>query len=241
MSFVSVCIATYNGGSFLREQLVSVLSQLPANSEVLVGDDGSTDDTVAIAEGFADPRVRVIMNSSNLGYIRNFENLLGLAAGDYIFFCDQDDVWPNGRVDKMISAMKSTKKLLVVGSTDYFFTNPADHHYFCGFSHQRDGSYLRNIFDLAAGRNVPYFGCSMLISKELKLSLLPFGSPTVSHDIWTFLVATRLRSISHTRDVVTYRRVHNNNLSNRKRSFLDKIITRVIWLIAFFKIFMGKR
>ena len=93
MFSVSVCIATYNGAGFIKEQLDSILMQIPATAEVLIGDDGSVDETISIVEGFNDPRIRVIRNSSNLGYVRNFENLIENARGDYIFLSDQDDIW----------------------------------------------------------------------------------------------------------------------------------------------------
>lgn len=56
---ISVCIAAFNGAVYIREQLVSILAQLPREAEVLLGDDGSSDDTIRIVEQINDFRVKI--------------------------------------------------------------------------------------------------------------------------------------------------------------------------------------
>lgn len=236
MSSISVCIATYNGADFIREQLETILMQIPEDAEVLIGDDGSVDGTIHVVEEINDPRIRVIKNSSNLGYICNFENLIEKAKGNYIFLSDQDDVWPAGRVNKMISTMDMTGSLLVVGSMDYFVDDISACKFFCGFDRSRDSSPVRNILDTFVGRSVPYFGCAMLLSKKLKSYIIPFHSKVISHDIWISFVANRRCSVAHLNDVVTLRRVHGGNLTRSNRSLFDKLKTRFIWSLAILKI-----
>ncbi|MFN7226971.1 MAG: glycosyltransferase [Holosporales bacterium] len=91
---ISVCIATYNGAAYLSAQLDSVLNQTHRHLEILIGDDTSSDVTREILEAYAqrDGRIRLIFNPENLGYNRNFEALARQATGEYIAFCDQDDV-----------------------------------------------------------------------------------------------------------------------------------------------------
>lgn len=236
MFSVSVCIATYNGAEFVEDQLSSILEQIPEGAEVLVGDDGSNDETIRIIEGFHDTRIRIIRNATNLGYIGNFENLIGAATGDYIFLSDQDDLWPTGRVEKMISAMRLSNSLVVVGAMESFVDSVDSRQYFCGFGQARNSTSFRNVFDVFIGRSVPYYGCAMLLSKKIKPYLLPFYSKVISHDIWIAFVANRHRSICHLDDTVTLRRIHGSNLTNNNRSFFDKIRTRFSWFLAFFHI-----
>ncbi|MBF4555102.1 glycosyltransferase [Pseudomonas sp. p50] len=236
MCSVSVCIATYNGAEFIRDQLRSILEQIPEDSEVLVGDDGSTDETLLIVEAFHDARIKIIRNTMNLGYIGNFENLIAVATGEYIFLSDQDDLWPPGRVEKMISAMKSSESLMVVGSMESFVDSVDSRKYFCGFDQARNRTPVRNFLDIFAGRSVPYFGCAMLLSKKIKPYLIPFYSKVVSHDIWIAFVANRRNSVFHLSDVVTLRRVHGRNLTNNNRGLFDKVRTRFVWLVAIFHI-----
>jgi glycosyltransferase involved in cell wall biosynthesis len=104
---VSIVLGTYNGETFLPEQLRSVLAQTYTSFEVIAIDDGSSDSTVGILREFAarDQRIRVIVNERNLGFIRNFEKGCGLATGKFIALCDQDDFWFPEKVAKMVAAI----------------------------------------------------------------------------------------------------------------------------------------
>src|SRR3712207_2934774 len=90
---VSIILATYNGASFLTEQLDSLFQQTYPFYEVVAVDDQSTDETFAILQDFAlrHPTMRVYQNKKNLGFIKNFEHACSLAQGALIALCDQDD------------------------------------------------------------------------------------------------------------------------------------------------------
>ena len=93
---ISVALCTYNGGRYLEAQLESILAQTRQPAELVVCDDRSTDDTLAIVERFgrrASFPVRIENNPVTLGSTKNFEKAIGLCTGDLIATCDQDDVW----------------------------------------------------------------------------------------------------------------------------------------------------
>ena len=95
---ISIALATYNGAKFLRKQLESILNQSVTDFEVVVCDDCSTDKTPQILQEYAsrDSRFKVYQNAKNLGFKKNFEHILTLCKGEFIAFCDQDDIWePN--------------------------------------------------------------------------------------------------------------------------------------------------
>lgn len=99
---ISVVMATYNGGAFVREQVRSLLAQTQLPAELVVADDGSTDGTVDIirdALAGAPFPVRLHRNALNKGYRRNFIEAASLASAPLVAFCDQDDVW---RPDKLV-------------------------------------------------------------------------------------------------------------------------------------------
>lgn len=98
---ISIALCTYNGAAFLEEQLDSILAQTRLPDELVVCDDGSTDDTVPQLHAFAARSpfaVHLHLNESNLGSTRNFEKAIELCRGEIIALCDQDDLW---REDKL--------------------------------------------------------------------------------------------------------------------------------------------
>ncbi|MFD2145292.1 glycosyltransferase [Mucilaginibacter antarcticus] len=102
MTKVSVCLASYNGEKYIVEQLKSILSQLNSNAELIISDDGSSDETLNLVNSFQDDRIKVYQNvSKNL--IKNFENAIRKATGDVIFLSDQDDIWVADKVVKMMA------------------------------------------------------------------------------------------------------------------------------------------
>ena len=93
---VSVAMATYNGGRHLREQLASIRSQTLLPMELVISDDGSVDDTLAIARRFAADapfQVVVVAPEERLGFTQNFVRAIRHCTGDIVALCDQDDVW----------------------------------------------------------------------------------------------------------------------------------------------------
>ena len=107
---VSVALCTRNGARFVAEQVRSILAQRPAPLELVVGDDDSSDDTVAIIEATlaevraADRAVQtelvVRRHRPPLGVVGNFADAMAHCRGDLIALSDQDDVW---RPDKLVS------------------------------------------------------------------------------------------------------------------------------------------
>lgn len=92
MARVSVCIPAYNGAAFIAEALSSVLAQTFADFELLVVDDGSSDDTMEIVRSFTDTRLQVYQNERRLGIPGNWNRCVALAQGEYLTLFHQDDV-----------------------------------------------------------------------------------------------------------------------------------------------------
>ena len=105
---ISVCIATYNGGKYIRQQIESILPQLDATDEIIISDDGSTDDTLLQIEALSSSLVRVYKHTNRLGYTRNFERALTYAKGDVIFLCDQDDIWLPNKVEMCMKELTNS-------------------------------------------------------------------------------------------------------------------------------------
>jgi glycosyltransferase involved in cell wall biosynthesis len=110
-------MATYNGERFIREQLESLAHQTLLPYELIVRDDASTDRTLCIVEEFsrhAPFRVTIHKNSVRLGYRDNFIQAAGLAKGNWIAFCDQDDVWLPHKLERVLAVVARHSGLVLV-------------------------------------------------------------------------------------------------------------------------------
>jgi teichuronic acid biosynthesis glycosyltransferase TuaG len=105
---VSIITPLFNAGSFIRETLDSVINQTYQNWELLIVDDGSTDNGPAIVESLAkeDPRIKLFHNATNLGPAKTRNLAIEKASGRYIAFLDADDIWFPEKLTKQIEAMQ---------------------------------------------------------------------------------------------------------------------------------------
>lgn len=209
---VSVCMATYNGEKYVREQIESILPQLGPHDELVIVDDASRDGTVAIIRALDDPRIVIHESSQNQGYVRAFEQAIAAARGEVIFLSDQDDIWRPGRVDRMVAALSDS--LLVVTNFAAFggALTPVQSRRLRGTTPRR---WLANIFWVWTGLR-PYYGCCMAFRRELVDQLLPFPSyVTETHDQWVGYVGNANRGVVHLAEDTIDRRVHGSNASAR--------------------------
>ena len=117
---ISVALCTYNGEDYLRQQLISILNQTMAVDEIVICDDCSSDNTVLIINEFKEkyPKlIRFYQNDTNLGYRRNFDNCYRLCKGEYIFSCDQDDIWNDNKVEKIFNTFKENTMLVFTNAS----------------------------------------------------------------------------------------------------------------------------
>jgi glycosyltransferase involved in cell wall biosynthesis len=117
MTSISVVLCTYNGAAFLAEQLASVAGQTRVPDEMVVRDDGSTDETMQVLEDFAAAvafPVSIAKNPVRLGAFANFWSAVHEATGDLVALCDQDDVWMPSKLERAIELLDGDPK---VGAT----------------------------------------------------------------------------------------------------------------------------
>lgn len=225
---VSVCMAAYNGSDFIEEQIHSILKELGPNDELIIVDDKSTDDTVALVNAVGDPRIKLNRNLRNLGYVRTFEKAITLSDGRYIFLSDQDDVWIPGRLDKMLSALRDN--IMVVSNCSHFGGKSGRFHDI-RLRSRDSGKHLRNLFGIVIGYRL-HWGCAMAFKSDLKELALPFPSyMSESHDQWLAMCGNFRRSIAYLDDDTLLHRLHDENLTPRKMRGIVKIVrARAVFL-----------
>ena len=113
---VTVLLPVYNGSRYLREAVKSVLEQSWQDFELLIIDDGSTDDSAAIIKSFSDPRIRLIQNEYNVGVARTLNRGLELARGEYVARMDADDISLPSRLEKQLVFLSEHAEIDVVAT-----------------------------------------------------------------------------------------------------------------------------
>jgi glycosyltransferase involved in cell wall biosynthesis len=206
---ISVVLCTYNGERFLEEQLNSILNQTYTHFEIIISDDASTDNTLAILGKYRDDkRIKIFQHKNNLGYIENFESTLKHVNGSFIAFSDQDDIWLPNKLECLLNNIGD--KLLVYSNSLYIDKNGGSLH-----------KKLSDISLMYSGTNSRGFilwnvvwGHSMLIKKELLSFVLPIPAHA-PHDIWMAFKATDCGGIQYVNEVLTHYRQHNTSVTHQ--------------------------
>jgi len=103
---VSIALCTYNGDTYISSQLDTIINQTYGNIEIIVVDDGSTDNTLPILKHYEETgKIKLYRNNTNLGFIKNFEKAISLCTGDYIALSDQDDLWELNKIELLVNTI----------------------------------------------------------------------------------------------------------------------------------------
>ena len=214
----SVLISTYNGEAFIEEQLASLLEQIVRPDEVLIVDDCSTDGTYAKIQAFlAQNRLdgwKLSQNEHNRGFRANFRALAEAATGDLVFFCDQDDVWGERKIETCLDVMACRPDINLL-CTDYI----------CSCSQPEEDSLSpaaplgnRNIEKIHPHMGKPYIwlGCAMAVRASFIHEILPYWADDWAHDecVWCMAEASSSSAILH--ETHLWHRVHGGNATGKK-------------------------
>jgi glycosyltransferase involved in cell wall biosynthesis len=222
---ISVCMATYNGGAYLKEQIDSVLMQLQQGDELIIADDGSCDGTVDVIKSYGS-RVKLLAVDRVGGVVKNFERLLIACNGEVIILCDQDDIWLDGRVDFIRERLRGVTLLVMNGEVvgPDLTSLGKDIYTMVGVPGGFIGTFI----------STRYVGACMAFRRELLDVVLPFPSNIRWHDWFIALVAVLLFDVECSdRRTILFRR-HGNNASDTglpsRNSLFDKIKMRY-WML----------
>ncbi|MCR4903455.1 MAG: glycosyltransferase [Butyrivibrio sp.] len=220
---ISVAMATYNGETTIVEQLMSIFKQSLPVDEVIICDDCSKDNTAAVVEKYISDnklsdKIKIIVNEHNLGYASNFVKAMYECHGDYIFFCDQDDIWYPDRVKKMMDVMEANSKIQVLGSEFEPFIDSDNALSVPGWElreFKNDGSVEKVVFD-SHNIFIGCQGCTMCVRQSFAQRIRPYWFEGWAHDefVWKLSLSVDGLYIYHYKSLK--RRVHDKNVSLHK-------------------------
>lgn len=233
-----VIICTYNGSSFIIEQLKSILEQSHKVSKISIYDDQSTDATVAlintyISGFFKNSRtlISIQTNEVNLGYAVNFCNGILKATEDVLFLCDQDDIWEVDKV-KIILNTFSNNSVDLVFSDGILINSIGDpiskytvlESY--GLSKKNILFFAKNNFSFLAKRNC-INGAALAITRTAAHHALPLPC-NMPHDYWLGIwCSLNNRVIAIPQPLYKYRQHKNNVIGIDSQGYFRKL--RNIW------------
>ena len=205
---ISVCLASYNGEKYIKEQIESILQQLCENDELIISDDGSKDKTIEIIKSINDDRIHLLHNNQGC-YTKNFENALSHAKGDYIFLSDQDDVWKPDKVNVTMEAFRKSGADFLVSSATVV---------------DKDKNVLlESTFDTGATKTgfwynllkTSYIGACMAFRKRVLERVLPIPGDDkyIAHDYWIACICERYYQTALIDEPLILYRRHGDNTS----------------------------
>lgn len=208
-------MAVYNGEKYIREQIDSILMQMESHDELIISCDHSTDNTDFVLQEYVqnDNRIKVYHNTDHSkGLVSNFENALKHCTGDIIFYSDQDDIWLNGKLEKVYEEFKNPDVSVVIHDAKLVDQN---------LKVLEESTYalrggvrttiLGNLIRLS------YIGCCMAFRGDLLPVVLPLATQGRSHDWWTGCICMCFGKMISINEPLMLHRMHVDNATPKHR------------------------
>jgi glycosyltransferase involved in cell wall biosynthesis len=225
-------MATLNGRRFIVEQLQSLLSQTVLPFEIVICDDGSTDGTVEAIECFSKTTavpIVLVRNEKRLGYSDSFLKAAHLASGEYIAFCDQDDIWCSKKIETCMRFIADTGVEFCAHTVRLIDENGT-----CGAIHNQDIKKTGAIAPRSGDPWSVFYGFSQVFHRSI-LQIIPEGCrgedseifhAVLSHDRWVHFLASHFCKIGVIKEPLAGYRQHSDNAFGAKRATLKEKILK---------------
>lgn len=235
---ISIAMTTYNGESFIKEQINSLLNQTYKNLEIIICDDGSTDKTIEIIREYEqkDKRIKLFQNEKNLGVLKNFEKAISLCSGEYIALSDQDDIWLENKIEILLHEIGEN---ILIFHDDKLIDEDGIIQEKSFFKKENiNPAKLNNIKNILCDNWI--LGHALMFPKSLKNKIIPIPQEIEHFDLWIALVAILQGEIKYINFTLVQWRQHSSNTSGNKlmkRNLIEKLFfpidraTFVLWNI----------
>lgn len=229
-------MATYNGEKYIREQIDSILPQLNNGDELIISDDGSTDNTLKIIETYNSNKIVLLhhradrrLSTVHAIVCKNFENALKHAKGDVIFLSDQDDIWMSNKISKTLPYFEEYDYII---SDCYHITNNLIDF---DSSHRGGISPFSSFFSNV--KKLGFQGCCSAFNRDLLITALPFPAELYMHDGWIGLLATTTAKVYFLDEKLIAYRIHSQAVTKQgnKNTLFYKIKYRLYLVINVLK------
>lgn len=215
---ISILLATYNGEKYLSQSIESILSQSFKDFELLIGFNGTTDDSKLIPGKYNDNRIKCFDYGDDKGKSKTLNKLLRESKYDWIAVQDDDDCWVNSKLEKQIPYID---RYDVIGTFIRYIDEEGN---MCGFPHLH--SYHDEIVELSFIGNNQVANTSAIFKKSDALEIDGWRTDLdgiEDYDFWLRLMRNGKRFINIPEQLVLHR-LHSNSNFNTKKYDLSKIL-----------------
>jgi glycosyltransferase involved in cell wall biosynthesis len=225
----SVIIAMYNGEKYIYQQLDSIRNQHRMPDQVVICDDHSLDDSSHITQTYINEHNlnnhwSLIVNNKNLGYIKNFYLLMSKCNSDIIFLSDQDDVWTEDKIQKMMSVFEARPDISMLCCKYSIIDEQGQPMHGILVDKQRNSGSLDVVHfeDILLKYRWP--GMTMGIRKTFIDEVLPsINCVNVPHDFILSLIAADRQLFWEIDFTGVYHRRHGNNAAHEEHRILKNL------------------
>lgn len=207
----SVVISTFNGIAFVEEQLNSIRKQTVAPREVIIADDCSTDGTFEFIKEYIEinrlDTWNVSRNKRNIGWKKNFWQLIKKAKYEYIFLADQDDIWSLNKIEALLASAEKYPQGELFYSNFKSFENVEE-------INTLEKVKLKNTSQVVCDVNfttLPAPGCTFLIKRSLYTESSKYWDSDFPHDFSLWVTAMLRETVYHNENVLHYWRMHKSS------------------------------
>lgn len=234
---VDILMATYNGSHFIIEQIESIIHQTYKEWQLIIRDDGSTDNTLEIINEYQKmyPKKITIVNDNvgNLGVVKNFKELLHYSTSNYIMFCDQDDIWECTKIEREVAEIieienESNTNVPILCFSDLSGIDANNNIIFDSFNRRNKFICDKIQFSKLLFGNV-VTGCTVIFNKLVRDELFKMPDDVKMHDHWAVLSCMVNDGVVRyiNQSLVMYRQ-HSHNVIGDNHSDKKEKINRII-------------
>jgi len=219
---VTVFMAAYNAEEFIEKSVISILDQSFKNFELIIVNDGSTDNTVGLIEQIKDPRIKLVHNKENIGLQATRNRLLDLATGKYIAILDSDDIASPDRLEAQVSFLEDHSEIALCGGhADVIDENNKP----TGIKYIQPCDETLEVFMLFGN---PFINSSVLFRRDVFVQLGGYRDYAPAEDFDLFARIAAKHKIANLNKTLVKYRIHQSNISKKENSLQIKNEERIL-------------
>lgn len=245
---IDILLATYNGEKFISEQLDSIVHQTYKDWNLIIQDDGSTDDTVEILKTYQEKhpkKINIFVNKKNTGScVKNFLSLAKKSQSHYIMFCDQDDVWIPNKIELTLNEMLKLEKQSIIENepilihTDLTVVDEKLNLLSDSLFKYQKMNFKKDKLNNILVQNI-VTGCTIMCNKNLieLFNLINNSDGIIMYDWYLGLLASAFGKIGFVnKSTILYRQHQGNQVGAKKNESLIFLISKLLSFSNFSKL-----